>query len=128
MFKLRVLVPGVLIVLMVSGCSSENPATVDPGKPSIGNSQKLSSKPAIVTPEKPSSLPASVAPTRSELRVLTEQAKATEQDVQNVIGIFDANLANPQARKQAETSFKKMLPEYKEKMLLIGKSKLKEGG
>lgn len=127
MFKLRVLVPGVLIVLMVSGCSSENPATVDPGKPSIGNSQKLSSKPAIITPEK-TPLPVSVAPTRSELRVLTEQAKATEQDVQNVIGIFDANLANPQARKQAETSFKKMLPEYKEKMLLIGKSKLKEGG
>ena len=39
---------------------------------------------------------------------------------------FDANLDNREARKVAESKFKKSLPEYKEKMLLLGKATLKE--
>jgi hypothetical protein len=65
-------------------------------------------------------------PTRSELRVISEQAKATENEVKSVIEEFDANLGNLEARKTAEAKFKKSLPEYKEKMLQLGKAKLKE--
>jgi hypothetical protein len=65
-------------------------------------------------------------PTRSELRVLSEQAKATEKEVKGMIEEFDTNLANREARQVAEDKLKNTLPEYKEKMLQLGKAKLKE--
>ncbi|WP_426991519.1 hypothetical protein [Methylomonas sp. CM2] len=66
-----------------------------------------------------------VKPNRSELRVMTEDAKATENAVKNVIERFDANLSDRQARESAQNEFKAMLPDYKEKMLQIGKAKMK---
>jgi hypothetical protein len=63
-------------------------------------------------------------PTRSELRVMSEDAKATEDQVKEVIEQFDANLDDREQRKLAQAKFKQMLPEYKENMLKIGKAQL----
>lgn len=65
-------------------------------------------------------------PTRSELRDLSEKTRETEDDAKAVIEQFDANLNNPEERKETQEKFKQMLPEYKEKMIQIGKAKLKE--
>ncbi|UOA08749.1 hypothetical protein [Methylobacter sp. S3L5C] len=125
----------IFISLFLYGCSSEN-STTDTQKASDGKKiEKLLKQ----TSNQPPSLPeistqtqddsqkqASALPTRSELRVISEQAKALESKAKNVIEQFDDNLNNHQARKEAETQFKNMLPEYKEKMLQIGKARLKE--
>ena len=124
---------GLLIVMgmVLCACDSETPT-------SGSNTLKVNPKEGLVAPKSATAsvsvqnpkdsgqplMPAS--PTRSELRVITEQAKATEEKVQNIIMEFDANINVRNARKLAEDKFKKQLPEYKEKMLLIGKAKLKE--
>ncbi|WP_262966155.1 hypothetical protein [Methylobacter psychrophilus] len=125
----------VFISLFLYGCSSENSATdaqkADDGK-KIENLLKQSSNQPQALPGIPiqtlddgqNQNPA--LPTRSELRVISEQAKAIESKAKNVMQQFDANLNNRQAREEAETQFKDMLPEYKEKMLKIGKVRLKE--
>jgi len=117
------------------GCSSENSATdaqkVGDGK-KIETLLKQSSNQPPALPEISTQIQdngqnqAPSLPTRSELRVISEQAKALESKAKNVIQQFDANLNNRQAREEAETQFKNMLPEYKEKMLQIGKIQLKE--
>ncbi|WP_347986703.1 hypothetical protein [Methylomonas sp. AM2-LC] len=65
-------------------------------------------------------------PSRNEMKVLTEQAKDDEDKIQNVIEQVNENLSDRESRKQAEAKLKSILPEYKEKMLLIAKAKLKE--
>lgn len=90
-----------------------------------GNLSKESSpavKPSVIAVEPPKTQ----IPTRSELRVLTEQTKATEADTRHLIELFDANLDNRAVRAQTQSEFNKMLPAYKEKMLKIAKAKLKE--
>ncbi len=125
----------VFISLFLYGCSSENSATdaqkVGDGK-KIETLLKQSSNQPPALPEISTQIQdngqnqAPSLPTRSELRVISEQAKALESKAKNVIQQFDANLNNRQARKETETRFKNMLPEYKEKMLQIGKVRLKE--
>lgn len=62
--------------------------------------------------------------TRSELRVLDEERKYKEEEVRDLIQQFDANLDNPEGRRAAEEALQKVLPEYKENMLAVGKEKL----
>jgi hypothetical protein len=138
MLIMRLNLACVFISLALCGCSSENSST-DAQK--VGGDQKTeqplnrsSSQPVGVPPgvatapilENSDQQHAPALPTRSELRVISEQAKATENEVKSVIEEFDANLGNLEARKAAEAKFKKSLPEYKEKMLQLGKAKLKE--
>ncbi len=125
----------VFISLFLYGCSSEN-STTDAQK--AGDGKKIENL-LKQSSNQPQALPGisiqtldngqnqnPPLPTRSELRVISEQAKALESKAKNVIEQFDANLNNRQARKETETRFKNMLPEYKEKMLQIGKVRLKE--
>ncbi len=131
MFKARVFLSTILISILLIGCSKEEkPASADnkleskqPNQKAIAKSTVLPDKaiPKIQTLPEPPALP-----TRSEVRVLSEETKAIESDAKNVIDQFDANLSNRQLRKDAEAKFQKMLPEYKEKMLSLGKAKLKE--
>ena len=125
----------VFISLALCGCSNENSSS-DAKKADGGKKTEQPLNHSLVQPALPpgvSQAPESgeqqipELPTRSELRVLTEQAKATESEAKIVIEQFDANLNNREARAEAEAKFKSVLPEYKEKMLLIGKAKLKEG-
>jgi len=120
--------------MFLCGCSSENSST-DAQKAGDGKKTEKPLSQSLGQPISPpgvSQLPENseqqfpALPTRSELRVLSEQVKATENEAKNVIEQFDANLNNREARKEAEAKFKKILPEYKEKMLQIGKAKLKE--
>ncbi len=73
----------------------------------------------------PSTQPADI-PNRSELRVLSEEAKAIENSAQRDIERFNTSLSNQQERNAVQNEFKAMLPEYKDKMLQIGKAKLAE--
>lgn len=66
-------------------------------------------------------------PSRSELRVISEETKTAEEHAKNLIDKFDNNLNDLGQRKAAEAEFKQMLPEYKEKMLQLGKAQLKDG-
>jgi uncharacterized lipoprotein len=124
----------IFISLALCGCSSEN-STSDTQKADDGKKKEQPLNQSLVQPLLPpgvSLVPergeqqVPVLPTRSELRVLAEQVKATDNEVKSVIEEFDANLGNLEARKAAEAKFKKSLPEYKEKMLQLGKAKLKE--
>ncbi len=65
-------------------------------------------------------------PTRSELRVMAEQAKGGEAEIKGLIQQFDANLDDPLLRKKTEQALNAALPEYKEKMLAIGKARLRD--
>lgn len=76
-------------------------------------------------PPSPSTQPTDI-PSRSELRVLSEEAKSIENSAQRDIERFDNSLGNQQERNAVQNEFKAMLPEYKEKMLQIGKAKLAE--
>jgi hypothetical protein len=136
MIKMRIVVPSIFISLALCGCSSENSSSgankVTEAKktemPVIQSSNRLVGPPPGVSKENIHNIKqqAPALPTRSELRVISEEAKTTQNEVTNVIEEFDANLHNREARKVAEAKFKKSLPEYKEKMLLLGKAKLKE--
>jgi len=114
------------LVMLLSACSSDDSSS---NKQSV---QQTSARPPTsgagggVPPVGQSAVPDEpVKPNRSELRVMTEDAKATENAVKNVIERFDANLSDRQARESAQNEFKAMLPDYKEKMLQIGKAKMK---
>lgn len=117
------------LVMLLSACSSDDSSS---NKQSV---QQTSARPPTsgagggVPPVGQSAVPGisdePVKPNRSELRVMTEDAKATENAVKNVIERFDANLSDRQARESAQNEFKAMLPDYKEKMLQIGKAKMK---
>ena len=132
--KMRLVAPSIFISLVLCGCSSENSSSgankVNEGKiekPLNRSSNQPGSVPGVSTQNQDNGeQQAPALPTRSELRVISEQAKATENEVKNVIEEFDTNLGNLEARKVAEAKFKKSLPEYKEKMLQLGKAKLKE--
>ncbi|MEY3289141.1 MAG: hypothetical protein RLZZ419_1383 [Pseudomonadota bacterium] len=125
----------IFISLFLYGCSSENSSndmqkagdgkkTAQPLKQSLNQSIDL---PRISTQNLDNNeKKAPALLTRSERRVISEQAKAMEIEAKNVIQQFDANLNNRLARKEAENRLKNMLPEYKKKMLLIGKAQLKE--
>ena len=67
-----------------------------------------------------------VAPTRSELRRMEEESNSAEANIQEHMQHFDANLGDPRERRKIEQDLKAALPEYKEKMLILGKSKLKD--
>lgn len=131
--RLKVICLGVFI--MLSGCSSEENLGVDDKKAKVGKSSENSGISPVkqqVTNSADSAITnndmhVQEPPTRSELRVLSEEAKATEERAKDVIEKFDSNLSDLKNRKSAEAEFKQMLPEYKEKMLQIGKAKLKEG-
>jgi hypothetical protein len=125
----------VFISLFLYGCSSEKSTTDAQKTGDVKQTEKIAKQ----SSDQPQALPGTsiqtldngqnqnpALPTRSERRVISEQAKAIESKAKNVIQQFDANLNNRQAREEAETRFKNMLPEYKEKMLQIGKVRLKE--
>lgn len=132
MLKMRLIVACFFINLALCGCSSENSSS-DDKKVNEGNKIE---KPIIRSSNQPPGVStqnldngeqhAPTLPTRSELKVLSDQAKSTENEVKDVIEQFDANLNNREARTEAEAKFKKVLPEYKKQMLQLGKAKLKE--
>lgn len=130
MLNIRSCLAGIFISILLLGCSKDDkPAASSNQKKTDLQSQKADNKAALTEKalQKLPTLPEPLKlPTRSEVRVLSEDTKAIESDAKNVIGKFDDNLSNRQIRKEAEAEFKKMLPEYKEKMLLLGKAKLKE--
>ncbi|MFI3199105.1 MAG: hypothetical protein QX196_12390, partial [Methylococcaceae bacterium] len=124
----------IFISLALCGCSNENSSS-DTKKADDGKKTEKPLTQSLVQPVLPpgvskapenSDQQVPALPTRSELRVLSEQAKATENEAKIVIEQFDANLNNREARAEAEAKFKSVLPEYKEKMLQLGKAKLKE--
>jgi hypothetical protein len=135
MLKIRFIVICIFVSLTLCGCSSENSSS-DNNKNNetkkIENPINSSSGQSVGVPRASTSnsdnseQEATALPTRSELRVISEQAKTTENEAKDIIESFDANLDNRDARKDAETKFKKILPEYKKQMLQIGKAKLKE--
>ncbi|OAI20046.1 hypothetical protein A1359_21420 [Methylomonas lenta] len=130
---MRLVTVSLLWGLVLSGCTSEDSKSTvakvsdkqKEGNPTteISNEQKGQVGTSSVKDDKNLS---QTLPTRSELRVLSEDVDAKNNEVNEVIEQFDDNLNNRQVRKEAEVKFKQMLPEYKEKMMLIGKSKLKE--
>lgn len=130
---MRLVTVNLLCGLVLSGCTSEDSKSTvakvsdkqKEGNPTteISNEQKGQVGTSSVKDDKNLS---QTLPTRSELRVLSEDVDAKNNDANEVIEQFDDNLNNRQMRKEAEVKFKQMLPEYKEKMMLIGKSKLKE--
>lgn len=131
MLNIRSCLVLVSISILLLGCSKDDTPTVSNGsKKAELQSQKADAKSAALSEKGTTKIPTlpepMKLPTRSEVRVLSEDTKAIENDAKNVIGKFDDNLNNRQIRKEAEAEFKKMLPEYKEKMLLLGKAKLKE--
>lgn len=135
MLKIRFIGACIFVCLALCGCSPESPSS-DANKNNEGkrieNPINRSSGQSVSVPG--ASIPnlenaeqqTPALPTRSELRVISEQAKTTENEAKNIIELFDANLDNPGARKDIEAKFKKILPEYKKQMLQIGKAKLKE--
>lgn len=130
---MRLVTVNLLCGLVLSGCTSEDSKSTvakvsdkqKEGNPTteISNEQKGQVGTPSVKDDKNLS---QTLPTRSELRVLSEDVEAKNNEVNEVIEQFDDNLNNRQVRKEAEVKFKQILPEYKEKMMLIGKSKLKE--
>jgi hypothetical protein len=131
MLKMRLV--AAIISLCLWGCSSEQPTdtkkAADAKKPA--DSAVASRQPAGLSGTSENAQEAlkkrpPAPPTRSELRVLSEDAKKTESAVQGIIKAFAARPDDRQARKDAEDKFKKLLPGYKEKMLLVGKAKLNE--
>ena len=130
----RLLLIVYFVNFLLMGCSSENSPSDDNNSSSmqkLGTAKsQLPNQPfnrAGEPVKKPDELRHEPAvPTRSELRVLAEETKATEDKAKNIIGQFDANLGDRDARKEAQAKFKEMLPEYKEKMLQIGKAQLKQ--
>ncbi len=119
-------------LLFVFGCSNEQSSSaadaVKPVAKSSDTNPILTSRQPVLPPEEGLNSAdfqqTPQLPTRSELRVLTEETKATEANAQQVIERFDSNLSDPAQRKIAQDEFKQMLPGYKEKMLQIGKSQL----
>ena len=127
MLKLRFIASIILVGISLSSCSDQNSDTKTTDNKNQAVSKKQPEKPLAGNPVQPqdeNQLPKT--PTRSELKLITEEAKVDEAQLKDVIKDFDANLNNKQARKEAEANLKAILPEYKEKMLQIGKAKLKE--
>ena len=131
MITSRLLVWGLAIALVaLQGCSSEedhpndNSANAVNTQHEINSNGQAQSNASEVSAEQTSQLPQ--PPSRSELRVMSEEAKATEEQAKGVIEQFDMNLNDREQRKLAEAKFKNMLPEYKEKMLQLGKAQLQE--
>lgn len=117
--------------VLLGACSSEEDSSNHKlSQQGQGSNQSASEATAGGAPVINSALPhlpeQPVTPNRSELRVMSEEAKEAESSVKNVIERFDANLSDRQAREAAQNEFKAMLPDYKENMLQIGKAKLKE--
>lgn len=118
----------------LAACAPESPTEQAPqgaarNKPALDSSRAKPIKPGqgvTAKPPDPPALPAAESPpTRSELRVAEEQRSYLEADIKQIIQDFDANLDNRQERSKAEDAFRASLPEYKEKMLALGKAKLK---
>ncbi len=114
-------------LILLQGCSSEENLPKNSSKDSVTQQSTNDTKApansnADVTSESDHQGP--VSPSRSELRVMAEETKATEEQAKSVIEQFDMNLNNREQRIVAEDKFKKMLPEYKEKMLQLGKAQL----
>lgn len=114
---------------LLQGCSSEENLPKNSSKDAVGKQNADYSKASVnsqtvVTsdPERQEPVP----PSRSELRVMSEEAKVVEAQAKTVIQQFDMNLNNIEQRKAAEAKFKSMLPEYKEKMLQLGKAQLQQ--
>jgi hypothetical protein len=131
MLKKQIKLLYIVVGLALAGCSSDNstPENNRPAKSAapaknIGSNAIVPEKKAQMQPEKYEPEPKTA--TRSELRVLAEQARIDEEKAGDYIERFNDNLGNPQARKEVQEQFKKLLPEYKERMLQLGKAKLKQ--
>lgn len=120
-----------LVVSFITGCSSEqsSPRTESPQAevPQKAEPAPSQAKAKRLEPEQtgPAREGDHAPPTRSELRVMSEEAKAAEGAMKTIVDRFDANLSDRSAREAAESDFKALLPEYKEKMLEIGKARLR---
>ncbi|MDD5125543.1 hypothetical protein [Methylovulum sp.] len=129
---MRFVTVSLFLSLVLSGCSSEDSKSK---VAKVGTTKKDGSSITEISNEQKGLIGTSsvkdienqlqTLPTRSELRVLSEEVKVTENEVKEIIEQFGENLDNRQARKETEVRFKQMLPEYKEKMMLLGKSKMK---
>ena len=130
---MRIKVACLGIFLVLSGCSSEeeshqtgdNKANVEKKLENSPIQKPLANTNDQVVSDGNRAL--QEPPSRSELRVISEETKAAEEHAKNIIDKFDNNLNDRGQRKVAEAEFKQMLPEYKEKMLQLGKAQLKEG-
>ncbi|CAD6882343.1 hypothetical protein [Methylomonas albis] len=116
-------------VLQLQGCSSEESQSKISRKDAVSKQIVNSPKDPLnsdtdTLPSSGTVHPDAEPPSRSELRVMSEETKATEEQAKRVIERFDENLNNREQRKVAETEFKNMLPEYKAKMLQLGKAQL----
>ena len=117
-------------LLAITACSSETPSTATgtrkAGATSGGQTRALHPRSGLATaaPPLPDAQRPVEPPTRSELRVMGQQAKGTEAAIKGLIQDFDANLGDPGMRKKTEQAFRSALPEYKAKMLVLGKAKL----
>lgn len=115
------------VSLNLSSCSDQNSDIKTTENKSQAVPKNQPDKPLVANPVQPQAENQPPKPlTRSELKLITEEAKADEAQIKDVIKDFDANLNNKQARQEAQANLKAILPDYKEKMLQIGKAKLKE--
>lgn len=110
--------------LMVLGCSSQEEVSITPeAKPLEILTTAI---PGYVLSPENIQPRFSDKPSRSELRLLAEQNKASEAQAQAIIERYSHHLGDPLERQTLQNEFKRLLPVYKANQLALGKAKLRD--